>query len=67
MSHKLPMDIRVLITHISDDFNQVVCRAAGVADALHSGKQVRGRVTQQHTHLVGVTSGSLQKEIKVRG
>lgn len=43
-------------THISDDFDQVVGCAAGVADALDSRKQVRRRVTQQHTHLVGLTS-----------
>lgn len=43
-------------THISDDFHQVVGCAAGVADALHSRKQVWRRVTQQHTHLVGLTS-----------
>lgn len=43
-------------THVSDDFDQVVGCAAGVADALHSRQEVRRRVTQQHTHLVGLTS-----------
>lgn len=47
-----------LITHIPDDFDQVVCCAAGVADTLHSRKQIWRRVTQQHTHLVGLTSGN---------
>lgn len=50
------------ITHISDDFDQVVCCTAGVADTLHSRKQVWRRVTQQHTHLVGLTSGQGQKK-----
>lgn len=44
------------MTHVSDDFDQVVGRAAGVADALHSRKQVRRRVAQQHTHFVCLTS-----------
>lgn len=49
-------------THISDDFNQVVCCAASVADALHSREQVWRRVTQQHTHLMGLTSGKGERK-----
>lgn len=44
------------VTHVSDDFDQAVRRAAGVADTLHGRKEVRRRVTQQHTHFVGLTS-----------
>lgn len=43
-------------THVSDDLHQVVGCAAGVADALHRRQEVRRGVTQQHTHLVGLTS-----------
>ena len=56
-----------MITHISDDFDQAVCRAAGVADALHSREQVRRRVTEQHTHLVGLTSGKGRKRERAKG
>lgn len=45
------------VTHISDDFHQVVGCAAGVAHTLHGRQQVWRRVAQQHTHLVGLTSG----------
>lgn len=50
-----------VITYISDYFDQVVCSAASVAHTLHSRKQVWRRVTQQHTHLVGLTSGNGRK------
>lgn len=45
------------VTHVSDDLHQAVCGAARVTDALDGGQQVRGRVTQQHTHLVSLTAG----------
>lgn len=52
----------ITVTHISDDFDQVVRGAAGVADALHGRKQVRRRVTQQHTHLVGLTTDKTESQ-----
>lgn len=51
-----PDRIRRPPSHVSNDLDQVVCRAAGVTDALHGGKQVRRGVAQQHAHLVGLTS-----------
>lgn len=43
-------------THISDDFGQAFRCASGVADALHSRKQIRRRITQKHADLMCLTS-----------
>lgn len=52
-------------TYVSDDLDQVVCGAAGVADALHGGEQVRRGVAQQNTHLVGLTSAEKKVDVEL--
>lgn len=51
-----------MFTYVSDDFDQAVCCAASVADTLHSREQVWRGITQQHTHLVGLTSTAAHRE-----
>lgn len=62
LSSKYLLRTKSVFTYISDDFDQAVCCAASVADTLHSRKQVRRGITQQHAHFVGLTSAAAQRK-----